>query len=246
MIWRIQIMKCDIINTELDIAKKIIKMINILCIILNIAFIIGGIVFMFYAYSYKYPQISSISKYLIILLLCVSPAILGIIKLLTLKKMKRYVVRIVSNILMQCIFLFLGIVSAICIFIIMPPLESKTDNLQNYLVVDKEVEVFSSVYASVFPTVIPEQATNSKYLYLRKQSFLSEETTITASWTLPQEYYNDTKSNILDSHYVDIVDNNNWEITVQNVRYPQKADLNFIFDDSSQMVTYVFKVNKTF
>ncbi len=239
-------MKCDIINTELDIAKKIIKMINILCIILNIAFIIGGIVFMFYAYSYKYPQISSISKYLIILLLCVSPAILGIIKLLTLKKMKRYVVRIVSNILMQCIFLFLGIVSAICIFIIMPPLESKTDNLQNYLVVDKEVEVFSSVYASVFPTVIPEQATNSKYLYLRKQSFLSEETTITASWTLPQEYYNDTKSNILDSHYVDIVDNNNWEITVQNVRYPQKADLNFIFDDSSQMVTYVFKVNKTF
>ena len=246
MIWRIQIMKCDIINTELDIAKKIIKMINILCIILNIAFIIGGIVFMFSAYSYNYPQISSISKYLIILLLCVSPAILGIIKLLTLKKMKRYVVRIVSNILMQCIFLFLGIVSAICIFIIMPPLESKTDNLQNYLVVDKEVEVFSSVYASVFPTVIPEQATNSKYLYLRKQSFLSEETTITASWTLPQEYYNDTKSNILDSHYVDIVDNNNWEITVQNVRYPQKADLNFIFDDSSQMVTYVFKVNKTF
>lgn len=39
---------------------------------------------------------------------------------------------------------------------------------------------------------------------------------------------------------------NKWSIIVKGIHYPEQADLNFIYDDNSQTVSYVFKVDKSF
>lgn len=224
-------------------AKTIVKVINMIAIILNILFILCGAAFMF-SIKRKYPHLTLNSQYFILILLTILPIIIGITQLCFLKKIKHYIFRILSSIFMQCFFLFWGGLSAIGLFILLPPLESKTNNTEHYLVVDDETERFSPVYNAIFPNTIPNQAADIQYCYLRKEALFSEEITITASWTLPEKDYIDAKNNILDNHYVEEISDNNWKITAMGIRYPEKADLNLEFDDNSRIVKYIFNVDR--
>lgn len=151
--------------------KKIMQCINVICVIINVLFIITGIVFIYHESNPKYPHITLNFQYLPVILFSLLPCILAMIELCSLKRMKHYVFRIVSNIFLQGLSLVLGFISAICLFVILPPLESMTDAAKNYLVVDSGTEKFVSVYGAVFPDKIPEHAANVEYYYQRKKSF---------------------------------------------------------------------------
>ncbi|MCM1161614.1 MAG: zf-HC2 domain-containing protein [Roseburia sp.] len=226
--------------------KKMIQYINVICIIINVLFIIIGIGFAYHENNPKYPHITLKAQYLPVIFLSLLPCILAMIELWSLKRMKHYIFRIVSSIFLQGLSLVLGFISAICLFVILPPLESMTDVTENYLMVDSETEKFASIYSAVFPNEIPEHASNVKYYYQRKKSFFSEEITIKATWALPVEEYEDTKNKIWNDYYVEEMEKNEWSIIVKGVHYPEQAALNFIYDDNSQTVSYVFKVDKSF
>lgn len=228
------------------LAGKIIRIINIISIILNVLLILCGILFICFAYDARYLYITFNMKYFIALLFSISPIILGIIEIITLKKIKYYVFRIISNIAMQSLLLFGSLVTVIGIFIILPPLESRTGNIENYLEVDNEVQEFHSVYTSFFPDKIPEQAENIEYFYSYKEGIFSERIQMIASWSLPKEEYINIKKAIMDNCYVQEAENNNWKVTIKNVRYPEKVNLNFIYDDDSQTVKYIFQVHNKF
>lgn len=227
-------------------ANKIMKYINVICIIINVLFLLVGIGFVYYNGIPKYPHITLGAQYLPIMLFSILPSILAIIQLCLLKRMKHYIFRMVSNIFLQGLFLVLGFVSVICLFVLVPPLESMTDAAENYLIVDKEIEKFNPVFTAFFPDAIPEQANNIEYYYRQKKGLFSEEITITATWVLPVKEYEETKNTIRNEHYVEEIEKNKWSVIVKGIHYPEKATLHFIYDDNSRTVSYAFKVDKSF
>lgn len=227
-------------------AKKIMKYINIICIIINVLYLIAGIGFVYYGGIPRYLHITMGIQYFPIVLFSILPGIFAAIQLCSLKRMKHYICRIVSNIFLQGLFLILGLISVICLFIVLPPLESMTDSVENYLKVDNEIDEFNPVLSAFFPNKIPEQATNIDYYYQLKKGLFSEEIIITASWVLPDKEYEETKNKIQDEYYIEEIEKNKWSIIAKGIHYPEKATLNFIYDDDSRAVCYVFKVKKSF
>ena len=227
------------------LAKKILKIIHISCIFLNVFFLLAGTLYLCRAYFPKYPYVDLSSGYLLLLLFILLPIIIGVLEICTLQRMKHYVIRIISSILMQCLFLFLALVSAICLFIILPPIASMTTDTANYLILDSSVEEFRPVYEAFFPANIPKYATDINYSYSCKKAFFSEDVTISASWILPTDEYFLEKNQLLDNHYIE-KDGNDWSVVLKGVRYPDKANLNFIYDDNLHMVTYILTYDRKF
>lgn len=226
-------------------AKKILKVIHISCISLSAFFLLAGTLFLCCAYFPKYPYVDLSGGYMLLLLLTLLPIILGVFEICTLQRMKHYIIRIISSILMQCLLLFLALVSAICFFIILPPIASMTTDTADYLIMDSSVEEFRPVYGEFFPDSIPTHATDIKYSYSCKKSIFSEDVTISASWILPTDEYIAEKKHLLENHYIE-KNGNNWSVVLMGVHYPDKADLNFIYDDNLQMVTYIFTCHRNF
>ncbi len=228
---------------QLTQAKKILKIIHISCIFFSVLFLLVGTLFLCFAYLPKYPHTDLSGGYMLTLMLILLPIILGVFELCTLQKMKHYVFHIISSILIQCVLLFLAFVSAICFFIILPPISSTTTDTADYLIMDSSVEEFRPVYEVFFPASIPAQATDIQYFYSCKKAIFSEDVAISASWILPADEYVAAKEQLLENHYIE-KDGNSWSVVLKGVRYPDKVDLNFIYDDNLQMVTYILTYNK--
>lgn len=72
---------------------------------------------------------------------------------------------------------------------LLPPFCSKTNDIDNYLLVDERVQKYSDCYNTFFPTKVPESAENIKYQYKEYEGFFSQEFSIQASWSLSDQEY---------------------------------------------------------
>lgn len=237
---------CKSRNTiKMSVVNKTIKIINVIFILLNLFILIAGIFFIFHYSNFRYPKVMVNPKYFILYIAILLPIITGIAEIGTVEKTKRYVARIVLNIFIQFTSLIGCMISVICITIL-PPVESVTNKPENYLLVDDETEKYMDVYCNFFPEIIPENAENIEYLYRKKEAFFSEEINITASWTLRQDDYRTEKFRVLNGYYTEKNEDGSYNITIEGVRYPGKADLTFNFDDTEGKVIYCFYVNENY
>lgn len=237
---------CKSRNTiKMSVINKTVKITNAVFMVLNLFIFIAGIIFISSYGNFRYPRIIADPKYFILYIAILMPIIIGIVEIGTIRKTKHYVARIVLNIFIQFIGMVGCILSVICI-IILPPVESATDRPENYLLVDDEAEKYMDIYSNFFPETIPENADKIEYSYYKKDAIFSEEISVTASWTLPQDEYRTEKSRILNGYDTEKNEDGSCNITVEGVRYPGKANLTFHFNDAEGKVIYCFYVNQSF
>ena len=101
---------------------------------------------------------------------------------------------------MQLIFIvilpLLSLLSGL-ILLVIPPVKSYTNAIENYLNVDKDIARYSNIYKNFLPEQIPPNAQNIEYTYEKYSDLFETEGKISASWTLPEQSYEYYKEAIL-------------------------------------------------
>ena len=224
--------------------KKILRHVYRVSIGLPVIFLVLGIIVMWAANLPKYPYLEIQVNHVLMLVYVALPMLAGAWGLQSLERAKHYTARLIGSILVQAFLIFFSLLSAVILFMIMPPIESMTKDVDNYLVVDSDVERFRPVYEAFFPSSVPEHSDKVSYMYKCQNGLLSQEITIKASWQLPQDEYIASKEIMKQEHKVEEQSDHNWKVTLKGVRYPEKANLNMIYDDETHTITYLFTVDK--
>lgn len=237
-----------------NLLKKISMIFNTIVIALTILMIIIGFVLMLKGYYIKYPSFRNspsvnilyFAGFLIILL----PIFLGVLKVYRLKKednTNHYVRKFVTNILMQIFAVFLGIVITIIMFIA-PPLDSQTDDIKNYLNVDKDILNYETVYSAFFPAEISKNAKEVEYYYEKYSSLFNTTARIELFMILPDVEYFTEKDKLIENNDTISIEGENsaLEIVLKGVQYPGKAQLEFRYNDDEKTLNYSFYINDSY
>ncbi|MFT4006156.1 MAG: zf-HC2 domain-containing protein [Lacrimispora sp.] len=232
-------------SIQKDILKKILIVFNVISILITVFAIIVSATIMFKEYSIKYPMLHYTRNinllYLICFLVGLSPVIIAILELCSIKrsKIQHFTRKFISNILIQSVAVFLSLVIAITIFLIVPPLESQTDNLDEYLKVDKSILKYETIYNKFFPANIPENASDLEYHYKKYSNIVNTNVQIQFSMKLPESQYLTERDRVLGNNVIPIKgEKNTFDVTLYEVRYPGKVKLEFSYDDVIKRLTY--------
>ncbi len=238
-------------SIQQNFLKRALFIINILGIALTGLFFILGSAFLLLVYSAKYPafhsETASCIEYFFSFILILLPVFIGLLQIFRIRKMKikNYICGFVVNVLIQTFAVILSLTMTVCIFIIMPPLESQTQVAANYLIVDQNVEHYEEIYRNFFPHKIPKQAKEIDYFYSQYQGFFSNTVKIQASWVLPEAEYSLAKDTIFNNTATELIEGkeNSYNVTLKGVGYPGKVNLIFQFNDLNKRVTYIFFID---
>lgn len=109
------------------------------------------------------------------------------------KKSSKRLVGIISAVIIAVLLCFEGYISLVCSSDI-----SKTNDINNYLVLDDGSPVHNSDCVELLPVEVPENAQNPVYDYYCEFSLFSG-SYVYAQWTLPENEYLEEKQRIIDS-----------------------------------------------
>ena len=134
--------------------------------------------------------------------------------------------------------ILLGIASSFLLLAI-PPVESFTDSAKNYLKVDPHMQGYEDVYKEFFPQAIPDDATNINYLYRSYGGLYETTVMISASWTLPESSYEYYKQLIQNKFPMTLLQDNKFEINLEDDTYSMGLKLIFEYDDDRNELHYL-------
>lgn len=109
------------------------------------------------------------------------------------KKSLKRLVGIISAVIIAVLLCFEGYISLVCSSDI-----SKTNDINNYLILDDGSLVHNSDCVDLLPVEVPENAENPVYDYYCEFSLFSG-SYVYAQWTLPENEYLEEKQRIIDS-----------------------------------------------
>ena len=142
-----------------------------------------------------YPDFSS--EIFSVFLFGVIPSIVYLVSLFlyvkSAKKSSKRLVGIISAVIIAVLLCFEGYISLVCSSDI-----SKTNDINNYLVLDDGSLVHNSDCVELLPVEVPEKADNPVYDYYCEFSLFSG-SYVYAQWTLPENEYLEEKQRIIDS-----------------------------------------------
>ena len=132
--------------------------------------------------------------------------------------------------------------------LIAPPLKSQTNNIKNYLNVDKDILDYEAVYSAFFPTGISKNARDIEYYYEKYSNIFNTTARIELSMALPEEEYYDEKNKLIEHNDTLPIEgeNNALDVLIKGVQYPRKAQLKFRYNDSDKTLNYSFYINNNY
>lgn len=186
-------------------------------------------------YCIRYPQfkMEGLECYIYLFLIFLIPSILSIIKIAS----RSETTNSKTHLFLIGTSLFFSILSGF-IFLLMPPIQSYTDDIKNYLLEDKDLTSYAKFYEEFFPQKIPTDAQNISYSYKKSSDCFDTDATIFASWTLPEQSYLNYKQEMLEKSELKYIKGDTYEVSLHNVYLPEHLQLFFEYDDYSCELKY--------
>lgn len=217
----------------------------IVILVASILAILGLLCVIKYGYYIEYPRVFfgslNTKTYSVLLFVLISPIISSIIGLFTVSSanyLNHYKIKNMANSIILICCIFLSITSGLLLFTI-PPVESFTDSDKEYLKVDSEIQRYEDVYKEFFPVQIPEGATNTNYLYRKYSDLFKTNILISASWSLPERSYEYYKQSIEEKFSMTLLQDNKFEINLDDRTYPFNLRLIFEYNDDTNKLHYI-------
>lgn len=221
--------------------NKLIKNIFIVIFILSFLFNILMFCFTISGYSFRYSKFDFTgfgALQIWGLILPFLPTIISLIGLFVIKKRKLFS-RILLGVLLPCIFI--GCISTM-VFLLFPPICSRTENPSNYMKLDFDTASFQDELELFYPAEIPASATQIRYYYEKHSAIFSDTAMIDCSWCLPAGEYQKMKEAALSLSYFNdssLSVNNKSGIIISTIALPaQDIKLIFEYDDDLSRVSY--------
>ncbi|MEA4972799.1 MAG: zf-HC2 domain-containing protein [Candidatus Metalachnospira sp.] len=230
-------------NIKIEFTKKILKKIFKLVIILSILIIIGLFPLITITNHLEYPRFFfdslSIKAYISLFVTFISPLIISIVGIL-IEKSKYYIKFCKLKNIIILIFLIIGIslstINGLIIYYI-PPIESYTNNYDNYLKTSSDMDKYEDVYKEFFPEKIPDDAANINYVYRKYYALFETSFEISASWILPESSYEHYKQLVENKFTLNLIENNEYEVEIKNNRL-SPFKLLFKYNDDTNEINY--------
>ena len=226
------------------------KRMYIVVMVLNILAIIGLAYLITLGYSIEYPRFFfgslSAKTYIILFIVFLLPLIaslIGILRLNSVNYVRLYGLKNVLSVLILLICICLSIASS-CFLFAIPPVESFTDATENYLKVGADVQKHEDVYLKFFPKKIPSDATTVKYSYRKYVGLFERNVIISASWSLPEDSYEYYKKLIQDNFSLSLIQNNRFQIDLNNDNSSFDPNLVFEYSDATHELYYLAVIEK--
>jgi hypothetical protein len=193
--------------------------------------------------SFEYPYVESWGLLLQTLLYSTLPALLAagyILLYRALRKRLKKWMKIVLTGAVTILILFVSLASLHFMLLMASasPIASKTENSNNYLKLDREVEEFSSL--GIFPESIPEEAENMQYFY-RYREIIEEDFDIYLKISLPEAEFEAEKTRIIQQYPdAEIVERENGEVEYRIAfEHAGSYHYNFAsFSETDSTITY--------
>lgn len=229
-----------------NIIGKIFKVIVVLGLFINVAMVIVT----FVLYQYKYPRLyfkELGGAHIWLLILPFLPTLLAMLGMTVVSKLKKH--KSFSRIIL------VGTIPAIffggfctLFFMIIPPINSTTNNLSNYMKMDGDKDQFENSIINFYPAQIPVSAKQADYFYQRYTSFFAEDMKMEASWILPPSEYEMAKQQVLElSQFKNSsVSESGGNGTILSKILPENVTLAFEYNDDIKMVIYRAYTNKRY
>ena len=225
--------------------KKVLSIIFYIISILNVLFIVllSGSVLL--GYYIKYPQfyikeLGATSFVLAIFILL--PLIISIFGIFIAKRKvykKRYQRLLILTSVLLIPAIFFSIFGGLITFAI-PPIRSYTQNIENYLQMDDELDQYQKTIVAFFPEKVPNNAYDIQYSYAKYSSLFHDSLEIKASWNLPEEDYLYMVNQIDELEFTEKIEggNNLYHIYLAGIPYPKNLKTYIEYDDAQHRITY--------
>lgn len=147
---------------EIELVKKIFKLVCWIVILLNIMLLVGDWLIIINGYHLEYPRLFfgslSFNTYIILFIISLLPLICSVVGL-SLEYSKNSLVytkpKIVFSIIGIVVSFFIALFSCL-ILLFIPPVESYTDSVANYLNIGSDLSEYDGLFNGFLPKEIPK------------------------------------------------------------------------------------------
>lgn len=231
-------------------SKWIQILLSIVIIVSNFIWLQSSYSLMKHGYAIEYPKLYTKMLggvgYSILFMIALSPAIQSVISLLRLSKLKDKVnstKKLITSGILTGICIIASLIVSWGVFQLVPPVASSTTRITHYLVFGEDMNKYEKALKQFFPKVVPSDAAEIAYDYFKYNTILTTDVTISASWRLPAQSYEEAKQDFNHKAVLEALGENQYEVYVQGVTYPTDLSLSVTYNDELKRITYLATIS---